>query len=220
MLYIFGDPARLGEDFWRRTLPALSEQRREKMLRFRFARDRVLSATAFLLLRLGLAQSYGITTTPIFCLEDRGKPSLRGGGPHFSLSHCHRAVLCALHTEPIGADVECWDSFSPKRTSKGLLARIFSPQEQADIAAAPNSEQAACALWTAKESCGKCTGQGLTDAPQPMCHTTLHVDSYTFSTYRVSAALCRPAVQGLTPLPYREITLEELQHFVAHCHSV
>lgn len=220
MLYILGDPARLGDDFWQRALPALSEQRREKVLRFRFARDRVLSAAAFLLLRLGLAQCYGSTAMPIFHLETLGKPVLCGGGPHFSLSHCHRAVLCALHTEAVGADVECWDSFHPERTNKALLARIFSPQEQAAIAAAPDSGQLACSLWTAKESQGKYTGQGLTDAPLTTRHADLHIDSYSFAAYSVNAALCRRTAPGLAPLPCREIRPEELLQFATHCHSV
>lgn len=220
MLYIIGDPARLGENFWQRALPALSEQRREKVLRLRFARDKVLSAAAFILLRLGLAQGYGITATPTFCLEARGKPALCGDGPHFSLSHCSRAVLCALHAEPIGADVECWDSFQPEHTSQELLARFFSPQEQADIINAQDNGQKACTLWTAKESIGKFTGEGLTErlASSPR-RPDIHVDSYMFAAYSVSASLCRRAAPALAPLSCHEITPDELLHFASHCRS-
>lgn len=220
MLYVLGDPTRLGEDFWQRALHALSAQRREKVLRFRFARDRTISAAVYLLLRLGLSQNFGISDMPEFLLESQGKPRLPSDGPHFSLSQCHRAVVCALHTEPVGVDVERWDAFAPNQMGADLRARMFSPQEQAEIQGAPDRDQVACALWTMRESMAKYTGEGLrgglSDAlPPALCLVDMHHDVYHFANFGVTVSLCRRATPDGTPLPCREITPEDMTRFLA-----
>ena len=78
--------ARLGADFWQRAMPALSAARQKKVRGFRFDRDRVLSSTAYLLLRLGLWWEYGCSAAPELYIEPHGKPVLPEGFPHFSLS--------------------------------------------------------------------------------------------------------------------------------------
>lgn len=218
VLYVFLEPTRLGEDFWRRALPALSADRQQKVLRFRFARDRVLSAVAYLLLRLGLGREYGMSGCPECVFGPYGKPSLRNGKAGFSLSHCHQAVVCALDRGEVGADVEHWTSFAPERLDTGMLERIFAPEELKAVQAASNGPQAACALWTAKESVCKYTGEGLRDdLPLVLRRTDVRVDTYGFGGRGLCAAVCRRARAGLAPLPRQVVTAGALRDFLRQC---
>ena len=215
MLYVLLEPARLGEDFWKHAWPALSADRQRKVRRFSFARDKVLSAAAFLLLRLGLRREYGITAMPACGVAAGGKPFLLDGTAHFSLSHCRQAVVCALGKTPLGADVEPWSSFTPQLFGPSMQARIFAPEEQESVRQAPCQELAACALWVAKESVCKCTGQGIDDTmPFLLRRTDMRVDSYTFPAQKISAAVCRHAHDNAAPLACHEISPEAMRHFL------
>lgn len=229
VVYVLGEPARLGQRFWQRALPALSTQRREKVLAYRFDRDRTLSAAAYLLLRLALTEACGITAMPEFALSPRGKPQLKDGGPQFSLSHCHRAVACALHVEAphsplppppsrstvsVGVDVECWDAFAPEHMDKKLLQHLFSRAEQTRILSAPNPAQAACALWTARESVGKYTGLGLEDG-LPLVPSDVYVHTLQLELYRVSLSLCVHEVTAKDTIRLRKVTPHILQDYAA-----
>lgn len=74
-------------------LSRLPMWRREKALAFRNPKGRFLSAKAYLLLKDGLMETYGLEEDPEFEYSASGKPSLKGrGGIHFNLSHCSCCV--------------------------------------------------------------------------------------------------------------------------------
>lgn len=218
MLYLLPEPARLGDNFWQQALPALSKTRQNSLLRFRFNRDRVLNAVAYLLMRLGLKQEYGFASAPELRIEPHGKPVLHAGYPHFSFSHCHQAVACAVDRQPIGVDVEAWAAFAPEHVDDQLAARIFSNEERRTIAAAADKRQAACALWTSKESLGKYSGKGL---GEPLTHMLprpdVRIDATSLPEHEITVAVCRAALPGLEPPRLNIISHNALRRFVQAC---
>ncbi len=70
----------------------------------------------------------------------------------FSLSHSGGWALCAAGFSPVGADIQ-----AVRPVSDALLARFFSEEERALIC----DDRGAIRLFSARESCGKLTGRGL-----------------------------------------------------------
>lgn len=214
MLYFLPQPERLGEDFWKRALPALSAERQRKVQQFRFARDKVLSAVAYLLLRFGLHHEYGLNGLPAWRLGPHGKPYLTNDAAFFSLSHCHDAVICAIDREEIGADVEAWRAFAAMDAE--MLRQIFSQEEQEAIRTAATPQQTACDLWTAKESVCKFTGEGINDdLPVVLHRTDIQLECHSLAAHALSIAVCRGKGRTHQPLPCREVTSAELQLFLS-----
>lgn len=93
---------------------------------------------------------------------EAGRPFVVGprAAPSFNLSHADGMIVCAAGTEAVGVDVE------PLGRGAELLpnaARIFSPSENASLAALPEADRArrAVELWTVKEAYLKGRGDGI-----------------------------------------------------------
>ncbi len=135
-------------------LGAVSTQRQEYALRYRHERDQRLSIAAYKLLQRALRQEYGIDEAPLFIHDSNGKPLLQDHPDiHFSLSHCHEAVACAISRQPIGIDVETLDHYSPE-----LARQVMNEQELHQILSSADPAIAFTRLWTMKESYYKLTG--------------------------------------------------------------
>ncbi len=169
--------ARLEDLDLERAFSQLSEQRRQYLLRFRQERSRRAGAAAYLLLRQGLHELFGIDEAPEFAFGEHGKPYLTGHPDiYFSLSHCREAAACIVATEPVGIDVESLRSFSP-----ALLERTMNEAETATILAASEPRRAFIRLWTQKEAYLKLTGTGLVDE-LPTVLATAAAAGYVFQT--------------------------------------
>lgn len=181
MIYINDDIE--GFDF-QAALPHLSDQRREEALRYTFELGRKLNATAYLLLRQGLMEEYGIIEAPVFGYGEKGKPFLSGHGDlHFNLSHCRTAVVCALSRHPVGIDVE---HIRPLRES--LVRYTMNDAEITQIMSAESPDLEFVKLWTQKEAVLKLRGTGITDdIKEALCdeehpHTVVNLEKgYVFS---------------------------------------
>lgn len=137
-------------------LGMLPEWRREKAMTYRRDLDRFLCAEAYLLLKKGLEEMYGITGDVTFVTAQNGKPSLEEYPDiHFNISHCPRCVCCAIGDCEIGVDVE------ELQYDPDVAKAVFNEEELARIAAADAPEQEFTKLWTAKEALLKMTGEGL-----------------------------------------------------------
>lgn len=75
---------------------------------------------------------------------------------HFSISHSHGLVACALAETPVGLDVERVRAFSP-----ALAERVCAPGERAMLERAADPDSFLTRLWTCKESYMKYTGLGM-----------------------------------------------------------
>lgn len=138
-------------------LAMVSPQRREHALKFAHESGRRLSLAVYLLLMEGLQKEYGITEAPEFDYLEGGKPVIKGHPEIcFNFSHSGNVALCAIDSQPVGADVE-----TKRKITPSLIAYTMNDEEQALIASAPESLPAFLALWTRKEAALKLTGEGI-----------------------------------------------------------
>ena len=157
MLYLFDGPGELDGSFIERAAPLLSAQRYEKVMSYRFSKDRILSAASFLLLRLALKENYGIDEPVIFDSNENGKPFLRCYPRiYFNLSHCRSAAACVVSDNEVGVDVQEITPLSDK-----LACRVLTDEEYTAYKASPRPDELFCELWTVKESWLKKTGRGV-----------------------------------------------------------
>ena len=135
-------------------LEQVSPQRREYALRYRHERDQRLCLAAYRLLLRALRLEYGIDEAPVFIHDAYGKPILQGYPDiHFSLSHCHEAVACAVSDYPVGIDIETTEHFSIE-----VARQVMNDEEIKQIEASVKPDVAFTRLWTMKESLFKLTG--------------------------------------------------------------
>ena len=103
----------------RRSLSSLESSRAQQVLRSR------------VLLRRLAAAALRCDARDVPLQADPGRPPRLYGvdGVHLSLSHSHGMALAALHSQPIGVDVEP----GTRQLSATLVARFFSPEEAAAL---------------------------------------------------------------------------------------
>ena len=148
-------------------LSAISEQRREQALRFKFEQGRRTCVLAYLLLKRALHEEYGIDENPLFEYGEHGKPFIVGHPDiHFNLSHCSEAVACAVSDRPVGIDVE-----TVRKYSDSLARYTMNDAELEQITGSGRPDVAFIRLWTMKEALLKLTGEGITDnLKHVLCH--------------------------------------------------
>ncbi len=138
-------------------LAQVSPQRREQALRFRHVAGQRLCLAAYLLLKRGLLEEYGIPENPILSYNPDGKPSLVGHpNIHFNFSHSGNVALCVLSNQPVGADVE-----TRRRVTPELISYTMNDAEQAHIQTAPEPTIEFLHYWTQKEAVLKLSGEGI-----------------------------------------------------------
>lgn len=76
---------------------------------------------------------------------------------HISISHCRTAVAVAVSREGlVGIDVEC-----RRKISRGLMERVCTAAELAEVDASDDPTMAFLRLWTKKEAVLKMRGTGI-----------------------------------------------------------
>lgn len=149
------DPARFAGAM--ATLPW--EERREKVMRYRYEKDKRLCLGAGLLLLHALRQA-GASDLTLHTPES-GKPVLEAHPSlQFNLSHSGTLAVCAVSEGPVGVDVEELRCFP-----REIETLCFQPRELTWLEFEPNRDLASLRLWTRKESWIKLTGSGLSTAP-------------------------------------------------------
>jgi 4'-phosphopantetheinyl transferase len=192
--YLFDHPLTVDIAELESDVATLPQWRRELAMRFRNHIDRVLCTKAYMLLRKGLHDDFGISGNPIFEYAMHGKPALKDYPDiHFNLSHCRHGVLCVIGRQPVGCDIEDIQ----ESLDIDLVHHCFSDSEAARILAASNPCIEFTRLWTIKEAILKLSGKGITDdlpallTPDLLNRITLetHTDekngcAYTIASYR------------------------------------
>lgn len=131
--------------------------RREQALRYRHFQGRRDCVLSYLLLCQALEEEYGIKEKPTFVIGGHGKPSLlEYPHIHFNLSHCAKAIACAVANRPVGIDVESTE----RKISDALTRHTMSPREREEMEGDPVRF---FHLWTQKEALVKLRGTGLQD---------------------------------------------------------
>ena len=154
MIWLLEIPTGVSEAELQGLLPLLDPERRRKLSEFRAEGSRVESMLAGALLRYAYEKEYG-GIMPEILLGEHGKPRFAvSDAPRFNLSHCRKAICCALSGFSVGVDVQ------PLHRYDGKFRRILSEEERAWIEAA-DSDHRFTELWTRKEAYGKALGVGL-----------------------------------------------------------
>ncbi|WP_318211471.1 4'-phosphopantetheinyl transferase family protein [Streptomyces sp. SJL17-1] len=93
------------------------------------------------------------------CASPHGRPAVRGGGFHFSLSHSGDLALVGIAATPVGVDVE----EHPEAEVSDLVADSLHPREREEFARLPAEDRPAAfaQCWARKEAYLKGTGEGL-----------------------------------------------------------
>ncbi|MBR3224492.1 MAG: 4'-phosphopantetheinyl transferase superfamily protein [Atopobiaceae bacterium] len=144
------------DELFRAGMEALPwEERKGKVERLRFGKDRRLSLGAGLLCAWTLGRA-GVTDLEL-ALGPHGKPKLaREANVHFNLSHSGTIALCAVSDESVGADVQ-----ELHANDAGIARICYTAAEQRWIAAQDDTDWAFTRLWARKESYLKLLGTGL-----------------------------------------------------------
>ena len=140
----------------------VSAERREKINRYKFESDRMLSLYAAVITRLAIVRETGIKNEDlIFDCPYMKKPTLSAPRTDipldFNFSHTKGAVLMGLSTDlTIGVDVE-----RIRKAPFNTMKIVCHPAEVDYINTSTDKEKAFFEIWTKKEAYTKCMGTGL-----------------------------------------------------------
>ena len=160
------------------------------------AQDLQSRAQAYGLLALAAREEWNMDALPGLARQPGGKPWFPAAQDRaFNLSHSGSLALCALDSEPVGADIQLVKPHRP-----ALPAKVCSPQELAWLERQEELWPGFTVLWALKESRAKQSGQGLTPpiariaVPLPEPGRTLYpLDGLWFRLYTGpdwAAAVC------------------------------
>lgn len=198
-LYI---PAQLRREDLRGRLPQFDEERRKRIERLRFEKDKIASLLTQCLLHTALEDALGQKLPPLtFSYNAYGKPIIPALSCDFSVSHTDGCVAVAVAREAVGIDVE-----RVKNARDELAARFFHPQERQWMARQADRTRAFYEIWTRKEAYLK------------MCGTGLHTPLQSFSTLACAAHVTSVQLPAHTlsicssrEIPLREVHLDDLR---------
>lgn len=190
----------------------VSQQRREKVLGYRFHIDRKLSLYAALLIRMELSRLTGIPTADLlFHSRYNHKPLLLTAPQyHFSFSHTHNFILCCIsHDGAVGADVE-----KITEAPFEIMNTVYHPAEMQYVLSPATSDpnHAFYKVWTRKEAYTKYLGIGLVENLKSI--DTLYSDckSY-FHTWKQDEYMCSVFEKASTSLHLVHTTEAAIRNF-------
>lgn len=133
----------------------VSDDRKSKISRFKFDKDKKLSCGAYLLL-LKLLNEENITN-PTFKTEKYGKTYISNYDDiHFNLSHSGKYVACGISDNKIGVDIE----YNDPTIDLNIARHYFYNEEYKNIMKSDNPSDEFFKYWVLKESYMKYTGLG------------------------------------------------------------
>ena len=133
----------------------LPENRKQKVDRFRFEKDKKLSAGAYLLLDK-LLKEEGITH-PVYKTGKYGKAYISNmKNIHFNLSHSGKMVACAISDTEVGVDIE----YTDPTIDLNIAKNYFYNSEYENIMKSEKPSDEFFKFWVLKESYMKYTGLG------------------------------------------------------------
>ena len=159
MRVLFAESADLADAVLVEWTDGLWPQKRTRVEHLRFQKDKRLVLTAHRLLCYALKDEFGIA--PLagdWGIGEYGKPYLKNEGVHFNISHSGNMAMCAIHTKPVGTDIE-----RIRPVGSGLAERIMSEEEQKAYGRVLDKERLFYRIWTLKEAFIKYKGLRILD---------------------------------------------------------
>lgn len=132
----------------KRAFALCPQQRRQKAEKINNDKARAASITAGALLRYCLGSRADEVMT-----AENGRSYLKGGG-YLSISHSGEYAVCAVHSKPIGVDIQKIVDISPR-----AVKRFCTEEEQQWLENCGDSRLYAVKLWALKESWLKASGE-------------------------------------------------------------
>lgn len=158
--YILKIDTALEKEEFARLLNCVSEEKRERILRFHRSEDAQRTLLGDVLSRYALCKRFNLQNKDlVFGVNEYGKPLLPGfQDAHFNISHSGPWVVCAVDDKPVGIDVEIIKPMDFK-----IAERFFSKDEYHSLMDQPEEMKLNYfyRLWTLKESYIKAEGKGL-----------------------------------------------------------
>lgn len=139
----------------------ISNERREKVFRYRLDIDKKISVLAETLIRCLICNKTGMSYEDIaFEVSPLGKPFLKNyPGLEFNISHTKNAVAAALSGAPVGVDIE-----KVRDIDVGIAKKVFSDNEKAFLNSEKEDQNRRFFdIWTKKEAYIKHDGRGLSN---------------------------------------------------------
>lgn len=139
-------------------MSGMSAEKRQRVQKMRRERDMLTAVTAHRLLCFALRSTVGFEPLPDdWAVGEYGKPYLKNEKRiHFNISHSGDMAMCALHEQPVGADIELI-----RPIMQGLERRVMSECERQAFRQSSDKTKLFYQIWTLKESYLKYTGRGL-----------------------------------------------------------
>lgn len=167
--YILNTEKLYDDEIFEKCMKTLSDCRREKVLAYKFRKDKNLSLAAGLLIDFGLSES-GLKEKNIsFTYGKNGKPSIKEYPDiHFNVSHSGDFAAAAFSEKETGCDIEKTERNIDLQTAE----MFFCPSECEYINSFDDKERKIDAfyrLWVLKESFIKATGCGLSVPLDSFC---------------------------------------------------
>jgi len=157
VLYIFTGTESFTEIDLAGLWPLLSDQRAKKVDKYRYFKDRKLSALAYILLRYALIEEKGIDEKVEFEIGPYGKPFIKGMPElQFNLSHSAEGIVCGLANSPVGVDIADIDA-----SNLDCMKSAMHPCEQHAIKNSNDKARTFARFWSMKESFFKYIGTGI-----------------------------------------------------------
>lgn len=151
----------LEKEIFDKYIQKISQYRRDKIEKYRFAKDKALSLAAGLMLSSAL-KSKGVMKENIeYIITEHGRPELKYN-PEISFNISHSGNIAALifsETQRVSVDIE-----QIKKSSEKVVNKFFSSYEQniyyrkSEI---KERDEFFYLCWTRREACGKLIGTGL-----------------------------------------------------------
>ncbi len=169
----------------------MTEEKRERVDRFRFAKDKKRTVCGEMLARQMIAEQCGIHEEAIrFSVSEHGKPYTTSAAVQFNISHSGDYVLCALSDSPVGADIE-----AIRPVEERMIRFVCTEKELAYVLDSTVTQEEKLRrffrVWTAKEAYFKYCGTGITDLKGVSifdealmsCTKTFYKDNYVASIF-------------------------------------
>ena len=142
--------------------------------------EREQHAVAYAMLQEVLLRHAGLPELPEIARTEMGKPFFPAHPEiRFSISHTKGLAVCLLSDKECGVDTERRRPLREK-----VAARVFSPEEQAALAASDDPDMLFTRLWTLKEAYVKAIGIGVS---YPLREVTFALDGDAVQSNRTDA---------------------------------
>ena len=171
----------------------ITDEKKERINKMRFEDDKKRSVVGEMLIKKEVshitgvsAESITIKTTP------NRKPYIENSVIHFNISHCEDWVVCAIHNNPIGIDIEKIRPINLKIAKRFFTADeqnyVFSgipKEEDFDKTADSDMLKRFFEVWTGKEAYLKYKGTGITDSLNTLSVNENNLKTEYFDDYIV-----------------------------------